>query len=62
MMNVGVEGTEQEYNWGLGKMSGHRSVTGPWLHDLLECMVYSLAWECNYKLNDQPVREWVTAS
>ena len=43
-------------------MSGHESVTGAWLHSLLECMVYSWAWECNYKLNDQPVRERVTAS
>ena len=23
------------------KKSGHRSVTGAWLHGLLECMVYS---------------------
>ena len=24
--------------------------------------VYSWAWEANYKIIDQPVREWVTAS
>ena len=31
-------------------------------HDLLQCLVYSWAWECNHKLNDQPIREWDTAS
>ena len=34
---------------------------GAWLHSSLECMVYSWAWECKYTLNDQPVRERVTA-
>ena len=43
-------------------MSGHNNVTGAWLHDLLQCEVYSWAWECNYKLNDQTICEWVTAS
>ena len=27
-----------------------------------QCIVYSRAWECSYKPNDQPVREGVTAS
>ena len=43
-------------------MSGHESVTGAWLHSLLEYVVYSWAWECNYKLTDQSVCERVTSS
>ena len=43
-----------------------RSVTGvhgsAWFHGLQQCIVYSRAWECSYQLNDQPVRERVTAS
>ena len=36
---------------GLEKRVGiYRSVTGTWLHSLLQCMVYSWTWECNYKL------------
>ena len=31
-------------------------------HGLQQCIVYSLSWECSYKLNDKPVRERVTAS
>ena len=54
--------TEQKCNWGHGKMSGHRSVTGALLDGSLECMVCTWAWECHYKVNNQPVPEWVMAS
>ena len=53
---------EQKCNWGHGETSGHRSITGAWLHSLQQCMMYFRAWECSYKLNDQPVCERVTAS
>ena len=48
---------------GHDKRHGHRSVMGTWLYMyvLLECVVYSWAWEYK-KLNDQPVRERVTDS
>ena len=56
-------GIEQKCNWGQkSATSGHKSVTGAWLHGLLQYMVYSWARECNYKLNAQPAHEWVTAS
>ena len=32
------------------------------MHGLQQCIVHSGGWECGYKLNDQPVREQVTAS
>ena len=44
------------------KMSGHGSAMGACLHGLLEYMAYPWAWEGNYKINDQPVHERVTAS
>ena len=31
-------------------------------HGLQQCIVYSLSWECIYKLNDLPVHERVMAS
>ena len=42
-------------------MSGHKSATGEWVSGFT---VYynAWAWECNYKLNDQPVREQVKTS
>ena len=49
---------KQKSNWGHGETSGLTSVMRAWQ----QCMVYSRAWECSYKLNDQPIREWVTAS
>ena len=44
------------------KRVGIGSVTGAWPHALQQstCMVYSQVWE--YKLNDQPDCERVTAS
>ena len=32
------------------------------VHGLKQCIVYFRAWECSYKVNDQPIREQVTAS
>ena len=40
----------------------HKSVTGAWLHGLLKCTLGHGKVHCNYNTNDQPVREWVTAS
>ena len=54
-------GIEHKCNWGHGETSGHKSVTGEWLHGSLQWLVYSWAWECNYKVNDQPVCERVMA-
>ena len=55
-------GIEQKYNGGHEKTSGHNGVAGGWLHGSPQCEVSSWAWEFNYKLNNQPVRERVTAS
>ena len=49
------EGRVEEVN----RLGVHGSA---WFHGLQQHVVYSPAWECSYKLNDQPVRERVTAS
>ena len=45
---------------------GWKSVTGVHgsilFNNCQQCIVYSRAWECSYKLSDQPVCERVTAS
>ena len=51
----GVTGKRTEVYWGHGNAtSRHESVTGAWHH--------GAAWEGNYKIIDQHVREQVTAS
>ena len=63
-------GTEQECNWGHGDYKRAKKCNRVFLQGLLECtcmctcMAYSWAWEftCSYKINHQPVCEWVTAS
>ena len=42
--------------------SRHRSATVVWLCGLLKSIFGNGKVHCNYKINDQPVREWVTAS
>ena len=60
---TGVQwGYKTKVQLGNGKTSGHTSVAGAWLNDLLQCVVYSWVWEFTYKLNNQPVRKQVTAS
>ena len=60
-------GYESRCNWEHGKTSrhgktsGHKSITGERLNGLLQ-YVHSWAWECSYKLNDQPVHERIAAS
>ena len=40
----------------------HRCVMGEWFHGLLKCTLGHGKVHCNYKINDQLVHEWVTAS
>ena len=61
-MHRSATGKRAKCNWEHGNgMNSHKSTTGTWVHVLLKCTL-GWAWEGNYKINDQLVCEWVTAS
>ena len=53
---TGIQNKRVQCNWEDGN-EWAQNCAGAWLHSVLECMVYSWAWDCDYKINDQPVQE-----